>query len=411
MRFTEITDDLTGAADSGSYFTARGQQLKICTSGESSLNRSDNELLSVNLCSRNVEGEVARRVHSALLKRLSKETGHIYMKKIGTGFRGNDSYELEGLLQAWPDYLVFLIDNAPDLGTFTLYGHQYCEGEILPKSLYAKDPIFPPKESYIPDILSHGTKLPIGLVDIDTVKGGDLAGAVQQQISRGCRILVFDAITKRDTLHIIRTLQPLSPKVFWTGSLGLADGLAEYLYGPEQPLPPAAVRQVRCLGFCASAYEIAKKQLAYSQSRGLTVVPVEIDAYIEGDQTVPHQAAAAALDALAHGNVILAPAVERYSYQPGTSVRIMECFGTLAPLVCESAVFDRLIIVGGETSQAIFRHLHVNHLELGRALEPGVAQGRILDGALTGREFALKGGSMGSVPVLEKMMCRWEDVQ
>ena len=120
MRFTEITDDLTGAADSGSYFTARRQQLKICTSGESSLNRSDNELLSVNLCSRNVEGEVARRVHSALLKRLSKETGHIYMKKIGTGFRGNDSYELEGLLQAWPDYLVFLIDNAPDLGTFTL---------------------------------------------------------------------------------------------------------------------------------------------------------------------------------------------------------------------------------------------------------------------------------------------------
>ena len=38
MRFTEITDDLTGAADSGSYFTARRQQLKICTSGESSLN-------------------------------------------------------------------------------------------------------------------------------------------------------------------------------------------------------------------------------------------------------------------------------------------------------------------------------------------------------------------------------------
>ncbi len=44
----------------------------------------------------------------------------------------------------------------------------------------------------------------------------------------------------------------------------------------------------------------------------------------------------------------------------------------LAPFVCESAVFDRLIIVGGETSQAIFRHLHVNHLELGRALSPAL---------------------------------------
>lgn len=97
MRFTEITDDLTGAADSGSYFTARGQQLKICTSGESSLNRSDNELLSVNLCSRNVEGEVARRVHSALLKRLSKETGHIYMKKSALVFEAT-------IPMSWKDF-------------------------------------------------------------------------------------------------------------------------------------------------------------------------------------------------------------------------------------------------------------------------------------------------------------------
>ena len=101
------------------------------------------------------------------------------------------------------------------------------------------------------------------------MKGGDLAGAVQQQISRGCRILVFDAITKRDTLHIIRTLQPLYPKVFWTGSLGLADGLAEYLYGPEQPLPPAAVRQVRCLGFCAPHMKLRKNSLRILSPGGL----------------------------------------------------------------------------------------------------------------------------------------------
>ena len=411
MRLTEITDDLTGAADSGSYFTARGRKVRICTNGRCSLEHETDEILTVNLSSRNTAQDKARQLHADLLRRL--EPGGFYMKKIGTGFRGNDSYELDGLLDGWPDYNVFIVDNAPDLGTFTLYGNQYCEGEILPKSVYANDPIFPPTESYIPKILGKDTDKKIGLVDIDAVKGSEetLLAAVEHQLAEGTRILVFDAITRADVLHLLKTLAPRYPKVFWTGSLGIADGLAEYLYGPEQPLPPAAVRQVRCLGFCASAYEIAKKQLAYSQSRGLTVVPVEIDAYIEGDQTVPHQAAAAALDALAHGNVILAPAVERYSYQPGTSVRIMECFGTLAPLVCESAVFDRLIIVGGETSQAIFRHLHVNHLELGRALEPGVAQGRILDGALTGREFALKGGSMGSVPVLEKMMCRWEDVQ
>lgn len=163
MRFTEITDDLTGAADSGSYFTARRQQLKICTSGESSLNRSDNELLSVNLCSRNVEGEVARRVHSALLKRLSKETGHIYMKKIGTGFRGNDSYELEGLLQAWPDYLVFLIDNAPDLGTLPSMGISTARERSSPNPCMLRIPFSLPRNPIFQIFFPTGQSSPLGL--------------------------------------------------------------------------------------------------------------------------------------------------------------------------------------------------------------------------------------------------------
>ena len=107
---------------------------------------------------------------------------------------------------------------------------------------------------------------------------------------------------------------------------------------------------------------------------------------------------------------MLLPAVERYSYRPGTSSAILSCFARLAPEICAQARFDRLVIVGGETSQTIFRELGVEHLSLGCALEPGVAQGRILDGVLAGKEFALKGGSMGTVSVLEKMMgCKEAD--
>ena len=59
MIFTEITDDLTGAADSGSYFTARGRRLKICVSGDCDLTREDGQLLSVNLSSRNTPKDTA----------------------------------------------------------------------------------------------------------------------------------------------------------------------------------------------------------------------------------------------------------------------------------------------------------------------------------------------------------------
>lgn len=411
MRLIAITDDLTGAADSGSYFTARGRKLRICTTGSCSLRHDPEEILSVNLSSRNISGDCARNVHRALMDRLPHADETVWFKKIGTGFRGNDAFELEGLLTARPDHLVFLIDNAPDLGTFTLYGHQYCEGKLLPKSVYAKDPILPPTQSYIPDILARDTDLPIGLVDIHAVRGGDLEGAAEEQLAKGARILVFDAITRVDTLHIISTLFPRYQKVFWTGSLGLADGLAQYLYGPAQParspdaappLPP------RCLGFCASAYEIAHRQMEFSAAHGLYLVPLDMDAYLDGDQDVPEKAARRALDALSRSNVMLAPYVERYSYQPGTSQAILACFARLIPLVCGQADFDRLVIVGGETSQTIFRELGVEHLSLGQALEPGVAQGRILDGLPAGKEFALKGGSMGSLPVLEKMMGRQE---
>ena len=408
MIFTEITDDLTGAADSGSYFTARGRRLNICVSGDCDLSREDGQLLSVNLSSRNTPKDTARSLHRSLCEKLPHHGNTIFMKKIGTGFRGNDAYELEGLLQAWPDYLVFIIDNAPDLGTFTLYGHQYCEGQILPKSVYAKDPIFPPKESFIPDILGHDTNIPIGLVDIDAVKGGSLVEKTRAEIKRGCRILVFDAITRADTLHIIESLQPLYPKVFWTGSLGMADGLAQYLYG-NPIVESSVVREVRCLGFCASAYEIAQRQMRYSAEKGLALVPVRIDDYIDGDETVLQKAAEEALAENCSSNVMIFPQVKKYSYKPGTSQKIMECFARLAPLVCGRAAFDRLVIVGGETSQAIFREIGVQHLELGRQLEPGVAQGVILDGMLAGREFALKGGSMGTLQVLEKMMCRREE--
>lgn len=407
MQLIAITDDLTGAADSGSYFTARGQSLRICTSGSCSLHYEPNEILFINLSSRNISGDQARTLHQTLIERLPNDNKTIWFKKIGTGFRGNDAFELEGLLTARPDHLVFLIDNAPDLGTFTLYGHQYCEGTILPKSVYAQDPILPPTQSYIPDILARDTDLPIGLVDIDAVKGGDLKHSVADQIAHGARILVFDAITRADTLHIISTLFPHYPNVFWTGSLGLADGLAQFLYGPAQPTHISGSLP-RCLGFCASAYEIAHQQIQFSASLGLHPVPLDMDAYLDGDGSVIERAVSQVLDVLGQNNVMLVPYVDCHSYQPGTSQAILACFAQIAPRVCKRALFDRLVIIGGETSQTIFRELRVEHLSLRRALEPGVAQGYILDGLLAGKEFALKGGSMGSLTALEKMMGRQE---
>lgn len=407
MRITEITDDLTGAADSGSYFTARGCRMKICISGHVDLSHEPDELLAINLSSRNTKKDVAQTVHYELMKRLPGEEDRIFMKKIGTGFRGNDAMELNGLLEADEDFLVFLIDHAPDLGTFTLYGNQYCEGEILPKSLYAKDPVMPPTEAFIPDILGHDSRFPIGLVTIDAVKGGTILEAVSREIAAGKRIIVFDAVTREDTGRILAELQPVYPKVFWTGSLGIADGLAEYLYGPWQK-SRFPVRSLKCFGFCASAYDISKKQLAYSATNGLKVVEFNMDQLLDGDRSVLEKTIRNALTMNREHDVMVVPKVERYSYQPGTSTKILEVIRKLSGMLLTQAVFDRLIVIGGETSQNVFGAAGIEHLSLGRPIAPGVAQGKILDGILTGKEFALKGGSMGRENTLDQMMCKCE---
>ena len=403
---TIITDDLTGAADSGSYFTERGQPLIIFTNVENDFIRRENEIISINLSTRNTSGDVARLRHYNACMRVKNVPNQIFVKKIGTGFRGNDSFELEGILTAMPDYLCFIIDNAPDLGTFTLYGHQYCEGQILHKSLYANDPIMPPKKSFIPEILARNTKIPIGTVNIDAIKGKDILAKTQEAVSAGYRIIVFDSITKEDTFNIITELFPVYSKVFWTGSLGIADGLAQYLYGNSKS-QAIRKRNIKSIGFCASAYEKAKNQIAYSEKNGLQVTEIDIDALIDSNRTsVINRATEDFLQKNQDGNVIFVPRVVKYSYKPGVSKIIMECIEECASKICIIAKYERLVIIGGETSQSIFRVLGVKSLELKNKIEAGVAEGIIQNGVPCGKEFALKGGSVGSESALEKMLCK-----
>ncbi len=101
------------------------------------------------------------------------------------------------------------------------------------------------------------------------------------------------------------------------------------------------------------------------------------------------------------------PRVEKYSYKPGTSEKIMTAIGHCANEICRSAQFERLAVIGGETAQHITATLGVRAMLLTAKLEAGVAEGILCGGVLDGKEFALKGGSVGSERALEKMLCHW----
>lgn len=57
--------------------------------------------------------------------------------------------------------------------------------------------------------------------------------------------------------------------------------------------------------------------MRYSAEKGLVLVPVCIDDYIDGHEDVLQKAAEKALAENCSGNVMIFPQVEKYSYKPG----------------------------------------------------------------------------------------------
>ena len=84
--------------------------------------------------------------------------------------------------------------------------------------------------------------------------------------------------------------------------------------------------------------------------------------------------------------------------------RILSVMAECAQRLSAACEFDRLVIIGGETSAAILRTLGITRLQILALPETGTALGRIDDGALRGKSFAAKGGSVGTDEALLHML-------
>ncbi|MFR6092587.1 MAG: hypothetical protein ACLUIR_04325 [Faecalibacterium prausnitzii] len=124
-------------------------------------------------------------------------------------------------------------------------------------------------------------------MDIDAVKGGEERYWPLWNIGgRGNAFWCSTPSPGQMSFICRQTLAPRYPRCSgWLS--GHRNGLAEYLWPGAAHLP---VRDIRSLCFCASAYDIAHKQITYSAERGLPTVPLDIDAYIEGGKSAQRAA-------------------------------------------------------------------------------------------------------------------------
>lgn len=407
QNITIIADDLTGAADSAAIMAERGGNV-VCVARPfeelSSHDKYHADVLSMNMFSRCIPGSEARELHREIGEKVKAYPNQLLIKKMDIAFRGNAAYEIEGLMQSTGKKVCFVMPSVCALNTFTLYGQQYAMGQLLEKSVYAQeDPIKAPKSSYVPQIMAQDTSLRIASVDIDAVKSDALKEQVRRYIEEGISILVFDAVSVADEERIVSELAKVYPDALWAGSLGVINAVASYVFGAFKPAERKA-KDIRSVGFTASAYTATRKQLDDAKTHGMKLYTLNMDKIVRGDESVIESTAEemcqGALDASVFLNISLSPKLET----PSSSQDILNAITRCAKLVCHKAVFQKLVIVGGETAASILEALDINTMRITEKTETGIGTGVIESGPFTGKEIALKGGSVGSLQAISKML-------
>ena len=405
---TVLADDLTGAADTAALISEAGANTMVisdCLSGFGTHADYDVNALFINMHSRTLSGAEAKSLHQLISGQLRLSPDTLIVKKMDIGFRGNAGYEIEGMMETLPFDVCFVLDSIADLNTFTLYGNQYAQGALLSKSVYAsEDPLKAPSESHIPTILSKQTNLPIASIDIDAVKGSALVEAVSEALSAGARCLVFDAVSNADQDKIVSLLAPVYPNALWAGSLGLMQAVSNYLYGGVKKAKNIRRAKERALGFTSSAYSVVKRQLQVAELLGLHVETLDMDRVIRGDSSAIQQAAENVLAAIKDRDVFLKPRLSKEYECPDASERILEGMVACADIICREAEFERLVFVGGETAAAIMKKLEIDEFIITKKTEVGIGTGYIYSGKYKGKSISMKGGSVGSIEAIVKML-------
>jgi uncharacterized protein YgbK (DUF1537 family) len=359
-----MADDLTGACDVAGCFARRLGPVRVTVDPR----RAPRSLLDerripvvLNTQSRTLSPRRGR----ARLARVAPRwrDSRFIFKKIDAALRGPLGAELEGLTHVLDGWDVVIAPALPSIGRTTENGRQLDRGTPIHLTDYAADPLTP-------------------------ILTSDVREAVRSPGS--ARFQVKDASTPEDLRRIVAE-QDSKRRVIFVGSLGLADAVAEEVVVAGSPGGPSRIPPARrVLVVCGSSYPRAAAQLeAAIDRRGAALCTV--------GHRVPGARSAArprwGTDSEGASSMIL-------KLEPGPAPgreprRTSSTFADLAKAVT-SLCPQALAIIGGETAYQLLTRLGTRTLEVRGRVEEVVSFGIILDGALAGVPFAMKGGSVGA---------------
>ena len=400
-----IGDDFTGSSDLANTLAKGGMRVVQYGGVPDKAAASDVEAGVVALKSRSIP--VADAVAQSLdaLAWLREQGCQQFFFKYCSTFdstrEGNIGPVAEALATALDARQVIVCPAFPGTGRSLVHGHLFVGDTLLSESGMQNHPLTPMTDSDIRRWLGYQTNFEVGHVGLGTVADG--ADAVKSAMARedaaGKRLIVVDAVRDAD-LYTIGVAANGLPLV--TGGSGVALGLPANLLAGRSPSDAAWSGQAgRCAIVSGSCSTATRAQVEHHKARHLTL-EIDAEAVIEGrlsgsdigDWLLAQDGLPLAYSSADPSAV---DAIQSRFGRERAAAALESCFADIARLLVAGGV-TRLITAGGETSGAVIEGLHLDQLEIGPEIDPGVP-------ALRAREdlvVALKSGNFGAPDFFEK---------
>jgi uncharacterized protein YgbK (DUF1537 family) len=392
-----IADDLTGAADSAVQFRQAGFSAVVLTRpAERQIMLRGAQVVSLSLNTRDASPAAVRRIwerQAATIRRLAQRA--LVYHKIDSTLRGHPALEVRLLLDCLGASAAIIAPAFPKLGRHTVDGVHRVHGVPLADTEYARTQTRTPTTSHLPALLAPGDdRRPVHL-PWQVIDGGAVVVArwLQERLDESCQLITADAADERHLDILTQAVLPLAGRVLLVGSAGWAERLAFACKGLTANLPAAP----GALGVVGSLSAIATRQVQVASQAGATVVPFP-SPVTHAMASEPAHDWQALTHALAAGRsaVLWSHPGDLHSASRPAGKRVLRSLAASVRQLLSTTPVSGLVVVGGDTAQAVLRALHASGLVLIGEVAPGVPYGRLLDGPFAGLPVVTKAGGFGA---------------
>ena len=363
-----VADDLTGALDAAGPFAERGlaTRLIVAADGADGGTAAPCAVLSVTTESRQLGREEAvDRVRASVADVLQFHPQFLF-KMVDSTLRGNVATEIAAALEASGRRHAVIAPALPAEGRVMCGGDVYVDGVPLRDTTIGLDaPVQRPRVPLSEALWRADSGLTVHDVALDQALTLDSVGAPHAY--------VMDCVTGEDLDRIVRSTLTHKHDIVLVGASGLAQALAGQMQrSPRPKAPPTSGNGGLTLIVVGSRSAQSTNQVEAIRADGSALVWPAPGGKLDIDKAL--SAVAARGDALATLVVFALPSASGLAMDHATISRAlaMHALALLARLH-----IGALVVIGGDTTQAMLDALGARSIDVLGQLMPSVALGSI----------------------------------